>query len=222
MANKPVTWSYSALTAFETCPWRYYLTKVSKQVTEPQGPELAEGNAVHKAIELHIKGQQWLPDKYKKLLPVVERVKQSTGRISAERKFALTADYRETTYFGKDVWLRGVFDVEIVTDKEVTVIDWKNGKRKPDTDQLRLFAASAFKLYPYIQRVHTAYVWLKPRQMDRETFEKEDVPPIMADFATRVRRIEIAAAENDYPKRPSGLCREWCPVGKKLCEHCGK
>ena len=220
MAN--VTWSYSALTAFETCPWRYYLTKVSKQASETQSAETVEGNNVHKALELHIKGSQWLPEKYKKFVPIVERVKQAPGRISAERKFALTSEYRETTYFAKDVWMRGVFDVEIIDGKVATVIDWKTGKVKHDIDQLKLFAASTFKLHPYVQTVNTAYAWLKAGQLAKESFHKEDAPELWADFATRVRRMELAAENNDYPKRPSGLCREWCPVGKRLCEHCGK
>ena len=45
-------WSYSALTSYETCPKRYQLTRVTKQVTEPQTEATRWGNEVHKALEL--------------------------------------------------------------------------------------------------------------------------------------------------------------------------
>lgn len=37
--SKPVAWSYSALTSFETCPHRHYETKIAKTIKEP--PTLA-------------------------------------------------------------------------------------------------------------------------------------------------------------------------------------
>jgi hypothetical protein len=217
-----LAWSYSSLQAFETCPWRFYLTRVSKQVTEPQSPALAEGNAVHKALELHIKGQQWLPEKYARLVPLAERVKAEPGAVTAERTFALNQAFQEVRYFAPDVWVRGKIDVEIVRPNEAILIDWKDGKQKEDIDQLELFAAAGFKLHPHVQKIDVAYVWLKARAVDKQTFVREQAQDIWKKFSIRAQRMEHARAENNYPKRPSGLCREWCPVGKKLCEHCGK
>ena len=215
-----VTWSYSALNAFETCPRRYYLTKISKQVKEPQSAEMSEGNAVHKALELHIKGTQYLPDEYKKWLPAVEMVKNASGEVMAERKFALTQNFEETTYFAKDVWMRGVFDVAILNGNKAAIIDWKTGKRKFDADQLKLFAASAFKLWPHVTEVNTSFVWLKEGKADNDKFVADDSPKLWREFSIRVERMEVAADTQNYPPRPSGLCRGWCPVGKALCEHC--
>lgn len=216
-----LAWSYSSLTAFETCPWRWKLTKRTKEVKEPQTAATLAGNEVHKALELHIEGKQWLPEKYRAYVPLVERIKQGPGQVSAERKFALTADFKETTYFAKDVWLRGVFDVEVKQPKAITVLDWKTGKRKPDADQLKLFAASAFKLYPYVERVDTGYVWLKDKKLDKETFTRDQSPDLWREFVVRVQRVQHAVDTDKFPKQPSGLCREYCPVGKRLCEHCG-
>ena len=216
-----LAWSYSSLQAFETCPHRWNLTKRLKQVVEPQNAASSAGNDTHKALELHIKGQQWLPSQYQQWVPLVERIKATPGRVEAERKFALTSDFRETTYFAKDVWLRGVFDITVVQPKTVIVLDWKTGKRKVDADQLKLFAASAFKLYPFVEQVQTGYIWLKDGKMDRESFTAEQAPGIWQEFIGRVRRIEIAIERDQFPKNPSGLCRAYCPVGAKRCEHCG-
>lgn len=219
--SRQLAWSYSSLQAFETCPWRWKLTKWTKQVTEPQTGATVEGNKVHKALELHLKGTQALPVSYQHLLPLVERIKASPGKIEAERKIALRADFTECGYFDKDTWYRGVFDVRVLQPASATILDWKTGKRKFDTDQLKLFAATEFKLNPRAEEVHTGYVWLKERKLDKESFTRDQAPEIWQEFAQRVGRMEHAIKTDNFPKRPSGLCREWCPVGQKLCEHCG-
>lgn len=219
--NKPLAWSYSSLTAFETCPWRWYLTKISKQVVESQHPATIDGNKKHKALELHLKGEAYLPSEYRQWVPLVERIKATPGKLAVERKVALTNDFRETTYFGKDVWVRMGFDVEVVQQDRAVLLDWKAGKRKVDMDQLKLFAAAAFKLHPHIETVDTAYIWLKDNKMDPQSFHRDEGPGIWQEFISRVRRIEIAIERDNFPKSPSGLCRAHCPVGHKLCEHCG-
>jgi hypothetical protein len=221
MTNKPFAWSYTALTSFETCPWRYKLTKITKQVQEAPYDHRNEGNLIHKAFELHLKGEAWLPDQYKKWLPMLERLKKAPGELEAERKVALTPQFTETTYFGKDVWLRAGFDVRLRQANKSTLLDWKNGKRKFDADQLKLFAGVEFKLSPDVDVVETAYVWLQTGKIDKETFTRDQAPIIWQEFTQRVGRIEHAIKTDNFPKRPSGLCRQWCPVGKRLCEHCG-
>ena len=44
--SKPFAWSYSALGAFETCPHRYMVTRVTKAITEPQTEATLWGNRV--------------------------------------------------------------------------------------------------------------------------------------------------------------------------------
>lgn len=219
--TKPLAWSYSALTAYETCPWRRYLTGVSRQVKEPQTEATIEGNNAHKALELYVGGSAALPKKYANWLPMADRLRAAKGTKRLEYKFALTSALRETEYFAKDVWLRGVLDVSIQRPKELILLDYKTGKRKVDGDQLRLFAMAGMALWPHVEVVKTGFIWLATNQMDTQTYTRDDKQAIFQEFAARVHRMELSAANNDWPKRPSGLCKAWCPVGKKLCEHCG-
>lgn len=222
--NKPLAWSYSALTAFETCPKRYYLTKVSKQVVEPQTEATLWGNKVHKALEMRITTQQPLPVSMSNFEPVAATVvkRAQGGKIEAEQKMALTKAFRPTTFFAKDVWVRGITDFTIQKGSTLFIGDWKTGKPTPESAQLRLTAAMTFAHKPHVKEIVNAFVWLKTGGITAERFTREDVPAIWQEFMPRVQRMEIALAENKFPARPSGLCREWCPVGKKLCEHCGK
>lgn len=215
-------WSYSSLSAYETCPRRFYLTRICKQVSEKQTDATRHGNEVHQALEKYVGGEAPLPQKYDAYRPIADRLKAAPGKKLLEYKFGLTQALKPTTFFGKDVWVRGVLDVCIVRDDTAVVLDYKTGSRKVDADQLRLFAGSALALWPFIKRVKTGYIWLKSDQLDTEKFSQEHKTEIFQDFAGRVHRMEMSQKNDSWPAKPSGLCRAWCPVGKSLCDHCGE
>lgn len=220
-AGTATPWSYSSLTAYETCPRRFFLTRISKQVSEKQTEATKHGNEVHKALELYVGGKSAMPEKYDEYRPIADKLAASPGTKMLEYKFGLTKALKPTEFFAKDVWVRGVLDVAIVKEDEVVVLDYKTGKRKIDNDQLKLFAGAALSLWPFAKRVKTGYIWLQPKQIDTEVFEPEQKITIFQEFAARVHRMETSEKTDNWPARPSGLCRSWCPVGKQLCEHCG-
>lgn len=220
--GKAVPWSYSSLQAFETCPRRFYLTRISKVVKESQTAATSHGNEVHKALEEAVAGKRALAEKYQQYQPLVDRVRAVKGKRLLEYKFALNSALREVDYWAPDVWVRGVLDVGVVRDDSAIIIDWKTGKRKLDGDQMRLFALAGFSLWPFVNKINTAYAWLPSNQLDREMFTRDEAQQIHQEFAIRVHRMENAQLSNEWPPRPSGLCREYCPVGRSLCEHCGK
>lgn len=217
-----VPWSYSSLTAFETCARRYKATRLTKEVVEPQTEATLHGNEVHKALELATKGDKPLPDKYKQYIPIVERVRARPGKRLVEYKFGLTDTFKPTEFFGKDVWVRGVIDFGLLNPTTAVALDWKTGKPKADADQLKLFAGVMLSAYPYLESVKTGYVWLAYNKVDTQTFTREDVPNIWQDFSIRVRRMENALANDDFPPNPSGLCKAWCPLNRRQCEFSGK
>jgi hypothetical protein len=215
-------WSYSSLTAFETCPRRYHLTRITKEVREAQTEATTHGNEVHKAMELHIKGEKPMPEKYAAYRKIAERAKMEPGKKLVEFKFGLTASFRPTEFFAKDVWCRGVIDYAAITPKSASVLDWKTGKPKVDTDQLKLFAAVTFATNPYITSVKTGYIWLGHGKISVEKFKKEDTPAIWNEFTPRVIRMVKAQEQDRFPPNPSGLCKNWCPVPNSKCEFSGK
>lgn len=216
-------WSYSSLQAFETCSRRFYLTRIKKVVSEPQSEAMLHGNRVHKALELAVGGTQTLGKGYESYQPIVDRLRATSGDKHTEQKFGLTADFKPTTFFGKDVWMRGVLDLTIVKkpQKVAIVLDYKTGKVKTDGDQLKLFAAATFAQYPWLQTVKTGYIWLAEDKTTAKDFTPEDVPVIWQEFMPRIKRMELAEENNKWLPNPSGLCKRHCSVGKRLCEYCG-
>lgn len=214
-------WSYSALTAYETCPRRFELTRVSKKVVEPQTEATLWGNQVHKALELFAKGEKPLPEDLAKYERYVKKIQSYEGKRVVEERIALDKNFRPTKWMAKDVWVRGIIDIGVVGPEKAYLLDWKTGKRKVDSDQLMLFAALAFAIYPWIEKVTTGFIWLKSGEFDKEVFTRDQLPEIWNVFMPRLKRLAHSYEDNKWTPKPSGLCKNWCPVGKANCEFYG-
>lgn len=163
-----------------------------------------------------------LPEDMAQFEPIAARIAEKARdcRIGCEQKLALNKDLEQRKWFDKDVWVRGIIDVILEKGSSAFVGDYKTGKKLPDSAQLRLTAAMVFQTRPWVKNITNTFLWLKTGETTTEKFTREDIPAIWQEFAPRVRRMEQAHEENVWPKRSSGLCREWCPVHH--CEHNGK
>lgn len=210
-------WSYSSLQSFENCPRRFYLTRISKQVSDPPGEAARWGNEVHKALELAVGGGYGLGERFAQYQPVVDRLRATEGRKFVEQKFGITNTFAPTKFFDKNVWYRGVIDLQIVRTKTAIAIDYKLGKVKTDGDQLKLFAGATFAMHPHVETVHTKYLWLAADKTSGKSFNRADAPHIWEEFQPRVARMMVAQEKDRWLPNPTGLCR-WCPVGRAHCE----
>lgn len=210
-------WSYSALQAFESCPRKFQATRVTKEFKEPEGDHLIYGNFVHKQFEEYIKagGAFALPEELKKYKPLLDVVLNHPGEKYAEFQVALTPALKSTTFFGKDVWTRGKLDLLIINGDTATVLDWKTGKPKPDHAQPKIFALYVMALFPHVQRVKSGFVWVNggtSKPIDTNTYTRADQGLMWGEFMPRIRMLEDAYATNQWPCKPSGLCKAHCPV----------
>lgn len=218
-----IAWSFSAMGLFETCPYRYYILRVTKQIKEPEGEEARWGKIVHKHFENAIKDGTALPETLANWQSTVDTIMAAPGQKFAEKQYCINDKFEPVSWFAKDAWVRAVVDVEIRNADAVFAGDWKTGKKKPGSDQLELTAGIIFASEPDIAKVQTGFFWMKEKlPLEKFTHVREQSTAIWQKWLPRVQRLEEAFARDRWPKRPSGLCRAWCPVGKKLCEHCGK
>jgi hypothetical protein len=95
------------------------------------------------------------------------------------------------------------------------------GKVKPDDckAQFRLNAAMVFANFPQVQSITGAWVHTSLRKIYDEglTLSHNEAAQVQEHVALQTRDIENSEATGLWPKRPSGLCRGWCPV--KDCHH---
>jgi hypothetical protein len=137
-----------------------------------------------------------------------------------EQKYALDRNFQPTGYFDNNVWYRGIGDVVKIYHTRGAVLDWKTGQIKVDSVQLMLMAQCLFSHFPELEQVHTGFVWLKDGATTVQTFTRQDIADSWVGLLSRVKTLEEATKANNFPPKPSGLCRKHCPV--VTCKYNGK
>lgn len=205
-------WSFSSLSQFRNCPKQFHEVRILKNFVEEQGEHAAWGDRVHESFELALKTSTPLPMGMEVWQQVVDQFRGLPGVPSFELQLALDSGFRPCEWFGKNVWCRGIVDALWIDGDVARAVDWKTGKRKPNSDQLALFALLVFHHYPQVQTVRTMFVWLKTFQQDQDTFTRDQIPMLWQKFVPDLRRLEAAHQQNTWPARTSGLCNAHCPV----------
>lgn len=167
-------WSYSSLTSYETCPKRYFHIKVAKDVVDVPGEAARWGSTVHKHLEDRVRDGTPLPASISSYEPLVAKIANSPNEKLIECEMAVTRDLKPTEWTAPDAWCRGIVDVGLLTGKRALLLDWKTGKRKPESTQLQLFAGLAFSHHPHLEHVSTGFVWLQANKIDKANFAKSD------------------------------------------------
>lgn len=212
------TWSFSSLNTYYTCPRQYDL-QYNKQVIPYQETEATiYGSRVHKALEDYARDRVPLPDDCKPFQKYVDKLLSLDGERFFERQFALDRSLRPCAFDDANAWCRGVIDVGVVGGHRAIVADYKTGKKRPESDQLKLFAGFVFAHYPSVERVRTSYIWLKHGELTTETYTHDQVPEIWKHFMEKVRRLEDSYEKDKWVPKPSGLCNGWCGAGRENCE----
>lgn len=213
--------SYTALKMYENCPKRYYHQRITKEVKDSVGAATIYGERVHKQLEDALKGAAPLPAETVALQPLCDvlatHVAKGGATLTIEQEYTLNSDLQPTGWFDADAWLRFKLDVLIIRpDAKAIVVDWKTGKRRPDFDQLEMFALATFAFNPEVTAVTSMFVWTKENATDRETYKREHADGMWTKLLTRIHRVEKSLETGNWPAKPSGLCK-FCPC-KGFCE----
>lgn len=226
MTNPTIAWSHSRIDAYLTCPRRMYEVTISKSFQDSFGPEADWGKKVHKALERRLTLGAELPAnmvQYEKQAVMVDEMhKKLGGQLLCEQQMAVTQTLKPCSWFGKETWARCITDVTLVNTERgsAVAIDWKTGKKKDDDRQLALQAAFIFRHYPTVERVTSAFCWLKEGgTMTHVAFSRSNETRLWKQYLPVVRQLTDAAESGHWPAKPSGLCARYCPV--TTCKHNG-
>ena len=161
--TKAVTWSHSSLKDYEGCPRRYHEVKVLKNYPFTDTEATIYGKELHTAAEEYIENGTDLPPQFEFLKETLDVLKAKPGRKLCEYKMGVTKDLKPCGFLDKDVWVRGIADLLIIDDDNLTarVVDYKSGNNKyPDRDQLKLMALMVFAHFPHIRKVNSALLFI--------------------------------------------------------------
>lgn len=210
--SKILPWSFSALNKFITCPNQFYEVRVLKNYKDEPGEVALWGTYVHKCIEDFVMYETPFPDNVQAYVP---QVLQALGDIknqifSAEVELALDKKIQPCEW--KDGWVRGIIDFLKIDTEVAKAVDWKLGKVKPDSKQLKLFALLVFYHHPGVNTVYTSFEWLQFKTRTEQIYTRDQIPTLWGVFATDLQQYATAFKTDTWQKRPSGLCFGWCPV----------
>lgn len=212
--------SYSAIKLYENCPLRYYRQRVIKDVVDEGGEASIYGARVHELLEKRLAENAELPrevERYEPLCKSVENLCKDGGELHVEKELVLTEGLEATGWWDSDAWLRSKLDILVLLGNNGIVMDWKTGKRRADSFQMEMFAAQVFKHYPEVDTVKTSLVWLKTMELDTNVYTRDEANDLWAEIMRRIKRIHISLEKDNWPAKPSGLCR-FCPA-RHDCEY---
>lgn len=215
MLNNEVTMplSFSAIKLFEQCPQRFYQEKVLSKFPYVQTEQAKRGEAIHKAFEEYIRDGVDLPEIAQPFRDWVEVFAQQDGDKHVEMKMAMDWQAKKTGYFrGKNIWIRGQFDLLVDQGGTAVIIDYKTGKSKyADTGQLELMAVLAFIHFPKLEKITGALVFIDESKVVKDTYSRDKMDTYIERWKSRSIPIVQALTTRKFPMKQSGLCA-YCPV----------
>lgn len=228
---KTIAWSWSRLNDFEQCPRKFQGKYVTKEF--PKGdfdaPHFRKGKAVHKALEDYLsdgvvipypivyKGEKFFVD-LKYLTRFLNTLHAAPEKL-IEENICFDMNLGRLSWYDKQAWCRVIMDAIVVIGDYALVVDWKTGKVGRHSDQLKLFAAAAFQMYPQVRRVTTAYIWCehpttKPLTASYTYEQKDD---LWHEFGDRAELIQMANESGNWPAKKNMFCK-WCDALPNQCD----
>ena len=221
---KKIPWSWSRLALFEKCPKQFYHTNIVKDVVKPDNKVFERGIRIHKKLEDAVKFKDTTllagDPEVERMIPLINGLLNSGFQeMHAELELAWDISMRPTSWFGErgkphtwNQWLRCGYDFAGIRDDVAVIWDWKTGKNWGYTDQLKLFAATAFVKWPQVQKVKTAYVYVDQKESSPKTFHRSSFDQMWNDFGNRQELIQMANESGNWEPKPSNMNCKWCPV----------
>ena len=174
---------------------------------------------VHKALELRVGSGKDLPTNLKHLEPIAAKFANAPGQKFVEQQLALTKDLTPTGWFDKNVWIRAIVDLAIINGSKAVIVDWKTGKVDDDFTQQRAAATVLMQCHPEVDVVQMMYYFTAHKKLTHEELHREDIKHVWARLLPRIKKYTYAHQHDEFPARPSGLCKRHCPITS--CPHNG-
>lgn len=210
--QKKMPLSFTNIKLFEQCPQRFYQEKVLKRFPYVQSPQAKRGDDIHKELENYV--LQGTPlNVAKPFEQWAEQFAKQPGEKYAEFKMAMNWAGEKVGYMrGRDIWIRGQFDLLVDRGDDAVMIDYKTGKSKyADIGQLELMSLLTFKHFPKIQKIKGVLVFLDETKIIPADYTRDKVPEYQEKWLKRSIPIVTALTERKFVTKPQFLCA-YCPI----------
>ena len=207
--------SYSRWTTHKQCGLKYrfqYVDKIAVDRGEPS-PALERGNRLHDNAENYVLGNCEIdPD----LAHVAQRLffMKENFDCSPEQSWGFDWEQNALDFDDESAELRGLWDL-LVKHKESggppSIFEYKTGKVYDDhKHQRHLYGLAALIHFPEVPHVEVITLYFDQKKEHSETFTREQVPAMLAEWKSRVEMMNL---DGTWIPNPSWLCR-YCDFSK--------
>jgi hypothetical protein len=181
-------------------------------------PHTKFGNEVHSALEKAVKRGIPIDPKFAAFQWAVDLV-NALPRTASLLEVDMSVD-KAGVHVGARDWaskyITGKSDVLLFNGPDAIAIDYKTGKASNvDLDQLELMAYLVFLLYPEINTVRSAFLFLQSATVAPPGLlvtTRAELAFLHNKFAEQIALVDRAHISGVWPMKKSGLCKGWCPV----------
>lgn len=198
-----MAYSHSSIKTHETCPAQYKFSRIDKLPSE-SGPAAERGKLLHSECEEFIKGGLEL------LSPDIEHLRHiltilKKGGALSEEPLAVNDKWEPVQYDSETAMLRGVLDVLSIEGPIAYLRDFKSGKKRDYSEQMKLYATMIFACYPAVNVVQPIIEWLDLKKTERYDAIHVSTQGDLRDWIEK--RITTIKEDEIYAPNPSSYCR---------------
>ena len=209
-----ISWSYSALKDYETCPHRIKL-KLDKAPVPEQ--EENRGTIIHRLAEQYVKGEiEELPRELRKFETQFEEDRNAffEGKLEVESEWGFTYEWEPCSWF--EAYCRIKCDQVLhISDSEARVTDHKTGKRfgneVPHLQQAQLYALATWVKYPMVDHIETEMRYIDLGETTKRLWSRDkDCIRLMDQY---IKRVSWMQRDNVFKPNPNRMNCRWCRYG---------
>ena len=214
-----MSFSFSSLSAYNTCPFAYKLSYIDK-VKPVRSTALVKGSNVHSILEKFPDFIASKEFKFNENLIVSNFLNSEIGnyfkdillnkKTAREFKFGLTKNFENDTF--KDSFFHGIIDLIFFENDELNLCDYKTGKFKENQDFSQLLTYSIF--FKKYNKIKINYIYVEHNKINSKIVTKEDIENAQ-NFIIKTTDI---ISEDKVFKRNCGKHCAWCQFGEKCDE----
>lgn len=220
-----INWSFSKLSVYENCAYRFKLQHIDKLPEPPRPPDnpLERGNREHERYERFIKGDSGALDSAEAravnaFKPGLERLQElyAEGVAYAEDNWFFDKDWNVCER--KDVWLWSKLDFLVIDEDESHAIvgDFKTGKSMykavEHIQQMQLYGAVTALKHPEIDRITVELWYVDEGHIKPTEWTREQALSFVGRFDARAARMY---SDRFYRPNPNKITCAYCPYGPK-------
>lgn len=224
---KSLALSHSKINTFDLCKLQFKLQYIDKTYPfDDDNPYFIKGKKLHDQLENYVieklSGDEptvKLSAAARNATPIINKMMDKFPDCYPEQKICLDKNYKRAAWYDNSkAYYRCIIDFLAKNKKAAVVIDYKTGKVRAYDGfggQLHLTAFLLFMMFPKLEKVTSAYLYIEHKQTVTITLTRADLPALKKYFEDKYVEVNI---EEDYDPTRNAYCN-FCRATPSQCKY---